>query len=362
MTQPNQTGPYYDQTQPANQYGQQNSYQGYQQPPTDYQYQGYQQPTPGYPPQNYYQPQYQPPVAPPPKKGFPGWAWGLIGLAAVAIIAVVVVAILVTSNKTTKTDPTATTNPTSVATTAAATTAVNSATTTVAAGTTAGATTTAAVTTKPATTAATTTKPATTTAVAVPTPALEDGWTNFKPNNAGFSIALPSDWQSVDQDSVKTFLDEGLKQLQDKNPQFSSSLANQVKAVFASGVIKFFGFDTTSSSDFTVNLSVGKQAVPASTTLDSYVQLNLSQIENAVKLSNPAEQKKVTLAGVEAVQLKYEWSITVPATGEPADITTIQYMIVSNKNAYIVTFTCLSDQIDEKLPLFEQIMDTFRVA
>jgi hypothetical protein len=274
-----------------------------------YPYQSYQPPS-GYPPQYYYQPL----LASPPRKGLSNWARVFVGLSLVTICAIVIIGVTVSATKTSVINPTIVPGSRLIP------------------------------------------------KIAVPTSVLDSDWTNYEPANAGFSLALPPSWQPLDRDTVKPFLEQGLKQLQDKNSQISSSLATQVQTVFASSYIKFFGFDSLNLGGFATNVNVLRQAIGASITLDAYVKLNLSQIGTVIKLAKPVEQKKASLAVGEAVQLQYQWDLTVPATGQPVNITTLQYMLIYNKNAYIVTFTGLTDELEQNLPLFTKIMDTFRLT
>jgi uncharacterized protein (UPF0333 family) len=335
MTQFNQSGQNPDQPPPNYPYNQPDTQPiatPYQQ---NYQPQGY-PPPPNYPPPNY----YQQPAPPPAKKGFPGWAWGLIGVIVVALVGVVSFVLISGSNKTTPASTATATSAVALVSPGAKTTPVNLKTT--------------------PTVSAVTTKAAKTTSAAT-APALEAGWKNYTPANDGFSIALPPDWQSVDQDTVKTFLNEGLKQLQEQNPKLSSTFGSQIQSIFSSGVIKFFGF-SLDSTVFNTNVNVGKQTIPASMTLESYVQLNLNQIEKGIELAKPVERKQVKLPAGQMEEIRYEWNINLPTTGEKAGITTLQYMVVSNKTAYIITFTALSDEFADNLPLFTKMIQSFQLT
>jgi len=333
MTQFNQPGQNPDQPPPGYPYNQPNNQADTQPIATPYQ-QNYQ--SQGYPPPPNY---YQQPPPPPAKKGFPGWAWGLIGLVVVALVAGISVILISGSNKTTPASTTTATSAVALVTPEAKTTP--------------GAKTTP-------TASAVTTKAVKTTSAAT-APALEAGWKNYTPASAGFSLALPPDSQSVDQDTVKTFLNEGLKQLQEQNPKLSSAFGSQVQSIFSSGVIKFFGFNLDSTV-FNTNVNVGKQTIPASVTLDSYVQINLNQIEKSIELAKPVERKQVKFAAGTMEEIRYEWNINLPTTGEKTGITTLQYMLVSDKTAYIVTFTTLSDDFDDNLPLFTKMIQSFQLT
>ncbi|HEX2912551.1 MAG TPA: hypothetical protein VH186_17210 [Chloroflexia bacterium] len=317
--------------------------QPYQQPPANPGYNGYQAPPQGqYPPQ----PQYgQPPR--PPKKGPSSVVVGL-GVLLFLALGVGLVVILAGAGKSTtgQATPTAASSAAGTATPAAQSTTVSANSTTGASATTAAATT-------PKAGATATPKAGATTAATA-----GNGWPVYKVASSGFSLSLPQGWQQVDEDTYKAFLEKGLDAVKDGG-SISSSLQDQIKQAFASGLIKFYGYNPNAAG-FADNMNIIKQPIPSSVTLDQLVSANSSQLSTQFHLTKDVAQNKVRLPVGNAVVLTYAYSVNVQ--GRDVEIDVSQYIFIADNSAYILSFSSAPERSEENSALFRTVADSFQLT
>jgi hypothetical protein len=147
----------------------------------------------------------------------------------------------------------------------------------------------------------------------------------------GFVIAIPSDWTV-------------------------SSPTNQF--------VKFLAGDRGSNSvseGFAANVNVVAQEVPAGTTLESYVTLNVDQLEGGqagFDITTQIERTPETLPAGSAERLHYQAEGF--SGGQNVIVVQTQHYILNGTTAYVITVTSTPSQESTFGPIFDQIVQTFQ--
>lgn len=187
---------------------------------------------------------------------------------------------------------------------------------------------------------------------------LDSGWKFIEVASDGYGVALPPNWQKVDFDATK--LSEMLKTLNDKNPQFASLISSQSQQLVAANV-KFFAFDLSSealSSGFVTNANILRDSLTFSVPLDTYVQLNVQNLQKSAAVSKNLSHKRVTLASGDAEQVQYQLSLTTSQGKTTAS--TMQYLMIHNGAGYVMTFTTTPDKEKNYSPIFQKIAQSLQ--
>ena len=194
-----------------------------------------------------------------------------------------------------------------------------------------------------------------------PTAVSTKDWPLYERPAEGFAINLPPSWQPVDLDPQT--LEATFRALGEKNPQAMAMFGEQAQNLIASG-FKFFGFEMAPEAaalGFATNVNVLKQPLPVAVSLEVYTQLNVGQLENTPTVVKPVSHQRVKLDGVEAEELRYRISLNSP-TGGVATLAVTQYLVVSGKDAYVVTLTTTADLAEKYAPTFERMGQRFRLT
>ena len=191
------------------------------------------------------------------------------------------------------------------------------------------------------------------TPTSLPLATAESGWTLYPLSQEGFAVSVPSSWAAQNFDPAT--LASLMQQVQDKNPQYAKTLGSQAPQMAAAG-IKFIAIDLTPQPDapnFATNLNVIHNAVPQGVTMDSYVNANLKQLQDSGVAKSITHQRIKFPAG-EAEELRYTAAMAITGTAKtPMALT--QYLILHNREGYVLSFTT-DPKLDAKyFPTFEKI-------
>ncbi len=194
----------------------------------------------------------------------------------------------------------------------------------------------------------------------LPTPTLEAGWKLYPVPNEGFTLALPSAWEKVDLDPK--ILEAGLKTMKQNNPQVASWLEKSGTQILTARM-RFFAVDTTANSvegNAATNLTVNYHQLPrVVTSFEPYAQETIQEIEKLNGVSKPIYYRNLQLSGVQAAEMRYHFAVK-GAKGEAVDQAIIQYVVVREKDSYVLTFGTPSRLESKKFPVFEKIARTWR--
>lgn len=186
--------------------------------------------------------------------------------------------------------------------------------------------------------------------------ALPPGWQTV--DEAGFSFALPPEWAvvSADDGNFAGAMDELVRE----NPGLQA-VANQARAAVTSGQIKLLAFDLAPEDlleNFTANLSIGQLALEQPVPLSQIAEANERELQ-----SNGFTNIQLTstqVGGEDAARLSSTLEIK-DAMSQALVLAVEQVILVRPQQQYVVTFTTTSSQKTRMLPVFEQIVTTFRV-
>jgi hypothetical protein len=188
-------------------------------------------------------------------------------------------------------------------------------------------------------------------ATPVLTPA-ETGWTLHPLPQEGFAISVPSSWaaQPFDPATLASFM----QKVQEKNPTYAKALGNQAPQMAAAG-IKFIAIDLTThpeSPNFATNLNVLHHAAPTMT-FDTYVNTNVKQVQDS-GVAKALNQRRVKFPFGEAAEIRYTAAMAITGT-EKTQMALTQYLILRNREGYVLTFTTTPALDAKYFPTFEKI-------
>jgi len=151
-----------------------------------------------------------------------------------------------------------------------------------------------------------------------------------------------------------------MQQVQEKNPQYAKTLGSQAPQMAAAG-IKFIAIDLAShpeAPNLATNLNVIHHSISQSVTMDNYVSTNLKQLEDS-GIAKSITHRRVKLPAGEAEELRL--TVTMVITGaEKMQVATTQYLILHNREGYVLTLTT-DPKLDAKyFPTFEKIAKSFQ--
>ena len=189
----------------------------------------------------------------------------------------------------------------------------------------------------------------------------ENGWSRYELADAGLAISLPPEWTPLDM-NAETF-DEMLSAAGENNPaldQFMSATA--VRNMAAAG-IKFMALDMSVdslSSSVVTNLNLLKSDLPFEISLDTYVEVNIEQIQEIMDISSEVSHERVELGGREAEYVTYVAALN-DVYGQPQSTVFHQYLMLEGRTQYVLTFTNLKDFDEANGPIFEEIAQGFEI-
>ena len=187
---------------------------------------------------------------------------------------------------------------------------------------------------------------------------LDSGWTRSDLPSEGLSISTPPSWDTLPLDPVS--IDAALATFESSDDARFEFMAGQIEQFRDTREFKLFGFEQepSSSETFHANMSILVNDSDLPSTLDTYADINVQQLESFWGVTG-VERQKVQLASGEAVKIGYV--LPLPVSGDPIGASITQYLLLRCSTGVIVTFTA-SEEYAEKLdPLFTQIADTIEI-
>ena len=178
--------------------------------------------------------------------------------------------------------------------------------------------------------------------------------------SAAFRIAVPPGWveASLDDQSVAA----GDRALASANPTYAKALEEKLTGKAGQPPLAFSASDTAGSAFegiLTTTVYVtGQHAdrVIAAYSMARSMQLYRQQTIGAVLWHSG----NAVVDGNDAVRLQMKYELQGSA-GERISLATVQYIIVRDKDIFIIEFTGELDQMDSLMPVFESIAATFKI-
>lgn len=186
-----------------------------------------------------------------------------------------------------------------------------------------------------------------------------NGWNEYAVPEAAFALSVPTAWQRLPIRADE--LDAALAEVHQSNPELAAALGANAPNLFRNGV-KFWAFDLTPANqraDFATNVTVTRQALPSSVSFDSFVAVNLNQLNSLTTRNSEIVNERTTIGGQPAERLRYLLTLdNGDSTPIPAAIT--QYLVLNGRNAYVLTYAARTDLLDTYRSIFDQSAASMR--
>jgi hypothetical protein len=193
------------------------------------------------------------------------------------------------------------------------------------------------------------------------TSTLESGWVLYTLPEAGFEIALPPTWQplALSAETLETMLEI----FSERNPEMGSLLSSELMRTLLASGVKLYGLDLSAEAlahGAPVSLNVIQTELPLKMPFDSYVALNLSQIEAFASPDAEIEHRRITLSGREAEEIIYQYEM-MDLMGQNVAAAIVQYVLLDDSTAYVISMVAPLTLEETFVPTFQEIAQTFRL-
>ena len=208
--------------------------------------------------------------------------------------------------------------------------------------------------------------PAQTADAPMETTVLSSGWTSAYLPDYEFSVSAPPDW------SLFGSIGEAYYEMDDYFSRLSPEAENIANAL-SLATIHFFephrmiGFGTAAEGGETRVSALIVNIAPAweDAALSEYVGARIEQTESQLIIDGAIERRTETLPAGEAERVEFAFRFPYDIYGVELDADTdysqIQYFILSDGDAFILTFATTADRIDAMRPVFDDIAQTARI-
>lgn len=161
------------------------------------------------------------------------------------------------------------------------------------------------------------------------------GFTTYAVPSAGFSIAVPESWQTFTAGEVFQE-DEGLEQIARENPDVAPYLDALTDP---RSPMKLIAIDPRVRGAFATNVNVIAQDVADDFSFEDFVRESEPEIENIARNAPGFKRDVVQLPAGSAQRLRFHAQFT--QNGQVRSVATLQYGLVANGWAYVLTYTTL---------------------
>jgi hypothetical protein len=150
------------------------------------------------------------------------------------------------------------------------------------------------------------------------------------------------------------------KAMVEQNPTMGQVYSvEQIQALTQQG-IKVMAFDFgTPPVGMITNMNVIHQTLPSEMSTDVFSQLAASQVEVQFKIA-PPKVEAAKVGGIDARVISYEFPLQ-SATGS-VNAAFFQYVALSGKEVYVITFTTRAQDVPGNRPIFDQIAANFALT
>jgi hypothetical protein len=179
----------------------------------------------------------------------------------------------------------------------------------------------------------------------------EGGLATYEVRSFGFSVGVPSDWQTLNVDDVLT--EEALESMREADPDLGPFL-DAMEA--EDSPIKLFAIDPEPDDGFTANFNVVVLDAPEGTTREEYFQASTAQLEGLGV--DGLEEERVDLPAGDALHATYEHM----RGGTERPLAVSQYVLFEGRTGYTLTYTSLADAFDRHEDEFERSAESFRTG
>jgi hypothetical protein len=163
------------------------------------------------------------------------------------------------------------------------------------------------------------------------------GFTTHAVPSAGFSIAVPESWETFTAGEV--FGDGGgLEQMARENPEYAPYLDALADP---RSPMKLIAVDPDVRGAFATNLNVIAQDVADDFSFEDFVADSEAEVQSLARSARDFERDVVELPAGSAQRLRFRGQFR--QNGETRSVSTLQYGVVANGWAYVLTYTTLPE-------------------
>jgi len=172
------------------------------------------------------------------------------------------------------------------------------------------------------------------------------GWKKFE--GRGAQLQLPESYSGGD---LSQYLDVVVQKLESLGPYYQqiAQYLKQNPSAFA-----IWAFDSkVGKSGVLSNVALAAEPVGSTVTTDTYLDMITKQLPSEYRV---VERKQVTLDRYQAGQIVTEATISGVTAKQ------IMYAIKQGSNIWIVAFSTSAEEFEQRLPSFQQSINTFSVS
>ncbi len=188
-------------------------------------------------------------------------------------------------------------------------------------------------------------------------PTTEPGWKLCSGAKDGFAVGYPASWafQGLDPATIQATA----KELVQTNPEWAKIVETQAGRTVSSG-LRYAAMDldpSTNASGVTTNSTIIHTVETQAYTMDDYLAMHIRNLQRS-GLASPINHRRLNVFAGETEEVRY--TATNDAFGKPGNIPTVQYLLLHERDAYILTFSVAPALQARYLPTFEKIARTWR--
>ena len=200
-------------------------------------------------------------------------------------------------------------------------------------------------------------KPATDVETQAADPSAPAGFTVRFVSGAGFSIALPKAWQSLDaQDALKS---ASMQRFLKINPQLKPSIQALTQP---NSPIKLLAVGPADRTGFATNLNVLVTKIPAGVPYREWSSAQVADLLKAPSIKG-LTQEETELAPGRTLHVTYSATFnSAQAGGGPFTALIDQYLVKAGSSLYVVTFTTTAALLKKLQRTFDRAVRTFRLT
>lgn len=179
-----------------------------------------------------------------------------------------------------------------------------------------------------------------------------NGWNEYASPENGFAISIPITWQRLPVKNPE--LNASLQAVRQTNPELAEALGANAEALLQNGV-KFWAVDLnaeTQQAGFATNVTVTRQALPNAVSFDTFISINLNQLEALTTRNSDVVHERVSIAGQPAERVRYLLAVNREQDA-PMTAAITQYLVLSGDAAYVVTFATRTDLVNKYRSIFD---------
>jgi hypothetical protein len=180
-----------------------------------------------------------------------------------------------------------------------------------------------------------------------------NGWAEYAVPESGFALSIPTSWQRLSVKSQE--LDAALQTVRASNPELADALGANAATLLQNGV-KFWAYDISpemQQTSFATNVTVTQQALPNPISFDTFVSINLNQLNTLSTRNSNIVNERIALAGQPAERVRYLLTLNAEQ-GAPLTAAITQYLVMNGRSAYVLTYATRADLADNYRGVFEE--------